>query len=794
MTTVETLTRGVVGTSVPRREDRRLLTGTGRYLADHNVAGLCHVAILRSTVAHGVLTAVDTTEASRLAGVLAVVVAADLVAAGARQFDHLLGPPAQPLTWGVLADERVRFVGEPIAAVVATSRAIAEDALELIEVDYDELPAVVGVEHALHPGAALLYPEWGTNEFFHLEESTGGLDAAMAAAPHRLSERLESHRVIGLPLETRGAQASWDPGLERLTVIASHQQPHQLRTVMAEICGLNESAVRIISPDMGGGFGNKQHFAREECLVGLLARITARTVRWAEDRTEALTASIHSRAQIHHVEAGYDDDGRVLALRVRVLSDLGNPVLYFSGIGPALVTVSSLGGAYAIAELGWSLSCVATTTCPVGAYRGFGQPEAHFTTERVMDLVAADLGLDPLAVRRRNLLPDTPRPWRGHSGQRLDVGRLGPHLDQLEEVVNYPAWRRLQQHSRDAGRFVGIGLSTLVQGTCPNQHGTAARFGSIEMASVSVLPDGHAVVRVGTKSQGQAHETSFAQVAADALGLPFDAVVVADGDTDALVYGQGTWGSRSTVMAGGAIMKTAALVRAKMTAIGASLGLEVAAEGPIDPVVVSEIARVAWWYQHLLPPGCEPGLSATAVHDAGFTGAQPGGGDNHDDTYTTAMTAVLVEVDPATGSVRVLEAASVLDCGVVVNPTVVVGQLRGGFAQGLGVALLEEVRYSDEGQPLCSTLLDYTIPAALDVPDLRVVLRPTPSDVLGGFRGMGESGIIAAPAAIVGAIEDALRPFGVRLLSTRAHPASIRAAAREAGWRPDYANWSGFDS
>ncbi len=779
-----------VGASVRRREDPRLLTGRGRYLADHDVAGLGHVAILRSTVAHADIVSIDVTAAAAVDGVIAVVTQADLVAAGATDFDHLLGAPARPLRWGVLAEGRVRFVGEPVAAVVAETRARAEDAVELIEVDYAELGAVVGVEAARAPGATLLYPEWGTNEFLHLEGGSDGFAAAMAAAPRRFTERLESHRVIGLPLEGHGAQAAWDVGSGRLTVIASSQQPHQLRSVVAEICGLDERVVRVISPDMGGGFGNKQHFSREECLVGLLARITGRTVRWTQDRTESLTASVHSRAQVHHVEVGFDHEGRILALDVRVLSDLGNPVLYFSGIGPGLVTVSSLCGAYRIPALRWSLSALATTTCPVGAYRGFGQPEAHFTTERVMDRIATELGIDALEVRRRNLLPDRPRPWNGHGGQRIDVGDLGPLLDELVVAFGYEQWRQRQATARTEGRFVGIGISTLVQGTAPDQHDTAGRFGSMEMASVTVLPDARVEVRVGTKSQGQAHETSFAQVAADALGVALDAVVVRDGDTDALPYGQGTWGSRSAVMGGGAILQACEPLRAKMRAIAAHRGHAVGVTGRLAPEVVTDVAAVAWWNQHQLPAGMDPGLSATAVYAPGRTGPRPQGGANHDETFTAAMTGVAVEVDPATGDVTVLEAVSVLDCGRVINPTVVVGQHQGGFTQGLGVALLEEVRYGPDGQPLSATLLDYTIPTALDAPPLRVVLRPTPSEVRGGFRGMGETAIIAAPAALVGAVEDALSPLGVHLCSTRAHAPVLRAAVRRTGWRPDPAAWA----
>lgn len=779
-----------VGSSRVRSEDARLLTGRARYLADHDVPGLCHIAIARSTVAHAELRGIDTSAALALGGVLAVVTAGDLEAAGARPLAHRLELPARPLSWGVLASDRVRFVGEPFAAVVATSRAIAEDALELLEVRYEELAPVVGAHAALAPDAPLLYPQWGSNEFLHLEGGTPGVEAALAASPRTLSAQLENHRVTALPLEGHGVQASVDPGTGRLSVISSSQQPHQLRTVIAEVCGLPESMVHVVSPDIGGGFGNKQHFTREECLTALLARITGRPVRWSQDRTEALTASVHARAQWHDVQAGYDETGRVLALKVRVLSDLGNPVLYFSGVGPALVTVGCLSGGYDIGEIGWTLSAVATTTCPVGAYRGFGQPEAHFTTERVMDLVAADLGLDPAEVRRRNLLPDAPRPFIGKGGQRIDVGPLGSQLDLLLEEFAHTAWRERQAAARREGRFVGIGVSTLLHGTTPNQHATAGRFGSLETAGLSVLPDGRVEVRVGTKSQGQSHETIFGQIAADALGVDPTRVAVRDGDTDALAYGQGTWGSRSTVMGGGAVIRAASALRAKMTAIAGALGLDVAPSGPIANEVFERVAEVAWWHQHLLPEGLEPGLTCTAVYTPGFTGPQPGGGENHDETYGSHMTAVAVEVDPATGSVTVLSAVLVSDCGVVVNPMVVEGQHRGGFAQGIGVAFFEELRYSEDGQPQCTTLLDYTVPTTLDVPELRVVHRPTPSGLLGGFKGMGEASVIAAPAVLVSAVEDALAPLGVQLRSTRAHAGALRAALRAAGWRPDPAGFA----
>lgn len=792
MTTVDAPPQGpaVVGTRATRRNGPALLTGRAAYLADHPVPDLHHVAIGRATVAHARVVLIDTTDAKSCPGVAAIIVQGDLDSAGARPFTHMLGPPVRPLQWGILASDRVRFVGEPLVAVVARTRALAEDALEAVVIEYDELPPVVGLEAAIAPGAPLLYPEWGSNEFLGLQESTNGFEEAMAAAPRRFSDRFESHRVCGLPLEGHGAQASWDAGTGRLTVISSNQQPHQLRSVVAETCGLDEGHVRIISPDMGGGFGNKQHFTREECLVGMLARITGRPVRWSQDRTESLTSSVHSRAQVHEVEAGFDGRGRLLALRVRLLSDLGNPVLYFSGVGPALVSATNLTGAYDLKHVSWHLSCVATTTCPVGAYRGFGQPEAHLTTERVMDRIAGELGLDPVEVRRINLLPDDVRPWRGHGGQRIDAGPLHDLLDRLVDEFGYQRWCRRRDEARAEGRFVGIGISALVQGTTPTQNDTAGRFASLEMASITVLPDGKVEVRVGTKSQGQAHETVFAQIAADALGVTADRVEVKDGDTDALPFGQGTWGSRSAVMGGGAIIRAARQIRRRMVEMAGALGEPFPEAGAVPVTSFDRVASVAWWHPHLLPAGMQPGLTTVEVYSPGFTGPQPGGGTNHDETYGAHATAAAVEVDPTTGQVRILAALIVSDCGVVINPAVVEGQHRGGFGQGLGAALFEEVRYNDDGQPLSSTLLDYLIPTSADVPELEVVHRPTPSEVEGGFRGMGEASIISTPSVLVSAVADALAPIGVRLSSSRIHASALRAAARQAGWRPDVAVWA----
>jgi len=773
----------VIGARTERREDARLTSGRGRYLADHDVDGLTHIAILRSTSAHARILDVDVSAAVALPGVIAVVTQADLDEAGAQPMTHRLPMPGvQPLEWDVLVRDRVRFVGEPIAAVVATTRAIAEDALELIVVEDEPLPVVVDPFVALEPGAPLLYPEWGTNEFFRLTVLPPRLEEVFSEAPYTRRFRLTNHRVAALPLEGHGAQATFDAATGVLHVYASNQQPHQLRTVIAETCGLNEQAVRVVVPDTGGGFGNKQHFTREECLVALLALVTKRPVRWSQDRTEGLTASIHSREQVHDVTVAFDDTGKVLAYRVDVTANIGNPVLYFSGIGPALVTVGALEGGYDFGVVGFDLRCVATNTCPIGAYRGFGQPQAHFASERTLDTIAAELGLDPVVVRHRNLLPDAPRPWITAGGARIDVGTLGPHLDALVTEFGYDRWRDLQADARAHGQLVGIGVSALVQGTAPTQYGVAGRFGSYECAAVAVLPDGRVTVAVGTKSQGQAHETTLAQVCASVLGVDVEQVTVSDGDTALLPYGMGSWGSRTAVMAGGAVLRAATRVREKMDRIGAAMQ-----DTNGRPPTFAEIAEEAWWQVHRLPEGVEPGLQETVVYSPGNTIPVPdaNGHMNFDETFAAHMTAVAVEVDPETGEVHVLDAVLVSDCGVVINPTVVEGQHQGGFAQGLGAVLLEEIRYDDEGQPLASTLVDYTIPEAPDVPRLRVVHRETPSGVAGGFRGAGEASIIATPAVVAGAVADALAPLGVEITSTRLHAHVLRAAIRAAGYTPD---------
>ena len=776
----------MIGASPPRREDARLLTGRARFVADVVVPGAAALVFVRSAVAHGHLRVVHVDAASGAPGVIAVLTGADL-AARSEPFDHRLAiPGVRPLRWPVLAVDRVRYVGDPVAVVVARDEARAIDAAALVELDIDELPAVVGVHRALDPDAPVLFDGWDDNAFARVSASFGRPDEELAWAPHRATVCFEHHRICGAPMEGHAVAATIDPATDRLTVWASNQQPHQLRTVIAEVCRRPESTVRVIAPDMGGGFGNKQHFTREEAAVALTACLLRRPVRWAATKGEQLTASIHSRPQHHEIEVGFADDGRLLALKARITADLGAPLLYFSGLGPSLVTAGSMPLAYALPHYAYELVGVATTTCPVGAYRGFGQPQAHATMERVMDTIAATLGLDRVAVRRRNLWPDgAPRPIIAAPGARLDIGPQQAQLDQLLDAFGLDHWRRVQADARAEGRLVGIGLSCVVEAAAPTQLGVAGRFGSFESAMVQMAPDGRVRVQVGTKCNGQGHETVFAQVAASVLGVAVTDVDVSDGDTDALPYGMGTWGSRSAVMGGGAVLRAAEGVAARLATIARHL-VGAVADAPVviadgwcavgeAGVSVAEVARVAWHEPHRLPPGTAPGLAAHEVYAPGNSSAVPDadGRMNFNETYSTCATAVVVEIDRETAVVRLLDAVMAHDCGTVINPTVLDGQLQGGFTQGVAAVLHERIVYDEHGQPRTAGLQDYLVPTAVEAPTLRVVHGCTPSGLAGGFRGAAEGPIIAAPAVLVSAVNDALAPLGRAVGSTDCSPLAL---------------------
>ena len=743
-------------------------------------------------MAHARIRRVEVAGAMTLPGVIGVFTGAEL-AADTAEFSHHLPmiPTLRQITWSVLATDKVRFVGEPVAAVVADSRYIAEDALELIEVDYEELPAITDAEAGLAPDASLLYEDWGDNLFMYMPGSHGDTDAAFASADGVLRERFSHHRITGLPMEGHGALGEFDPSTGRLEMYVSTQVPHTLRTVISDISGLSEARIRVVAPDMGGGFGNKAHFMREEVLVAVLAMRVRHPVVWQQDRVESLTAGLHSREQVHEVEVAYRDDGRILGLRANFIVDVGSPELYILGCAPAVVTTSVVPNCYDLQNYAFEMRCVATNKAPMGGYRGYGQPQGIFLMERVMDLLGERLGLDPVAIRRLNMIADEPRPYITATGAVLDTGSFHEQLSELLEATDYDGLCHARDEARRADRLVGVGIAQMVEPTAPNIHALAGRFGGYEMAMLTVQPDGRVNVAVGTKSQGQGHETIFGAVAAGVLGISPDDIEVSDGDTAALPYGIGTWGSRSAVMGGGAVIKAARQVRDKMVAIAAGL-----LDAPAEQIEVSDgffrlgeaavpfgqIAAAAYLHTFLLPPGMDPGLSVVVGYDPGNTSPFPdeSGKLNVAATYSTAAAVAVVEVEPATGVVTVNDLTIVHDCGTVIDGVLLDGQIQGAVAQAVGATFFEEIHYDEGGQPRTSTLLDYMIPGFGDAVRPRIIHRETPSALLGGFRGAGEGAIIVTPAALAAAVHDPLAPLDIAITQSNLSPARVRALLRES--------------
>ncbi|HZU18987.1 MAG TPA: xanthine dehydrogenase family protein molybdopterin-binding subunit [Candidatus Dormibacteraeota bacterium] len=754
-----------VGERLRRREDGRLLTGRATFVADLRLPGMLEVALLRSPVAHAWIEAIETGTAASAPGVVAVVTGADLegrVRPFTRFVDQEETPPGLeaavhprvlPCPIEVLPRERVRYVGQALAAVVAGSRALAEDALEQLELRLRELPAVVDPEAALGPAAPQVHEAIPGNLQAHFTVEVGEPDRAFQEAAGRVSLRVVVPRTGGNPLETRGVVAAWDGGREELTVWSSTQVPFAVRTRISEMLGLAEERVRVIAPEVGGGFGPKVNVYPEEVLVAHLARHLGRPVRWIEDRREHLVATGQGRGQVHLIEAAYDSEGRVLAVRDRFLVDCGayNP---FS-LTCAYNTAAHLRGLYRIPNLWVRGECVLTNKVPNVPYRGAGRPEAVFAMERVLEVIAARVGRDPAEVRMRNLigpasLPHpTGMPYRDGAAIVLDGGDYPGALRRALELAGYEEVRRRQPGWRRRGRRVGVGMACYVEGT---------GIGPFEGCRARIDASGEVVLAVGSTPHGQGHETILAQVCADHLGVSPERVRVRAGDTALLPYGVGSFASRSAVVAGTAVAVAAGRLRERVLEV-ASRVLEVApqdlviedgvvhpAGAPARRVTLAELARAAMpGPRSLLAGGEEPGLEAQHYF--------------RPETVTFAYGAhvAVVEVDPELGTVRVLRYAVVHDCGRPINPTLVEGQVVGGVAQGLGAALLEECVYGEGAQPLTTTYLDYLLPTAVEVPSILQEHLVTPSERNPlGVRGVGEGGAICPPAAIANAVADAL--------------------------------------
>jgi carbon-monoxide dehydrogenase large subunit len=745
------------GASVRRVEDPRLLRGRGRFVDDIVLPRMLHVAFVRSPHAHAEVRGIDGAEALAIDGVVAVITAGDL--SDVRPLaPRLTGGGFRPTTCPPLADGRARFCGEAVAAVAATSAYIAADGVERVSVDWAPLAAIASIDAGLAGGHVL----------FERSHRRGDVDGAFARAPIVLRETFTHGRCTASPMEPRGLVADWDG--ETLTVWASTQTPSIMRTALATALGLDEPRVRVVAPDVGGGFGVKMHVFPEDVAVAALARRLGRPVKWVETRRENVAAASQAREQRFEVEAAADDGGRVLALRARVVSDSGAFHVYpLTGALEPLGSASILPGPYLTAAYAYTAIAVATNKPPLGAYRGVGMTMGAFVMERVLDLIAARARLDPAEVRRRNLIPREAYPFTAASGMTYDSGDFPKALEQVLAAVGYDELRAAQAEARAAGRLIGIGLSCYTEYTGMGAEVFRRRgmqdVPGTEGATVSVEPDGSVRCATSFPSQGQGHATTIAQVIADRLGVEIARVRVMPVDTHASPAGSGTFGSRGAVSVAGSVQAAAERVRARALRLAAHLleaapadvvldGGRAAVRGfPERAVTLAEIARAA----HApplggLPEGIEPGLSATVHFDP------PG------PTFSGAVHVAMVEVDRDTGRVRVVRYALVEDCGPIINPVIVEGQIHGAVVQGLGEALLEQVVYDGDGQLLTGTLMDYALPKAGDVPPLEISHLETPSPLMpGGIKGMGEGGTIGAPAAIANAVADAVGPLGIRI-------------------------------
>ena len=769
------------GQPVPRREDHRFLTGTGRYVVDIAVNDEAVAVFLRSPHAHADIAGIDASEATAMPGVLGIFTGADTAADGLGEVPcavHVKGPkgermprPGRPL----LAQGRVRFVGEPVAMVVATARAAALDAIERLAVSYRERPAVVGFEDAVAADAPQIWDGAPGNVAFFWERGDAGkVDDAIAGARHVVHLELVNNRLIPSPMEGRAALGMFDPASGRYTLYTSSQGAHLVRErLSAATLKVPAEAIRVVVPDVGGGFGTKMFHYPEEALVLWAARRLGRPVKWIGERMEACAADTHGRDQHNRLVAGFDDGGRCLALRVETLANMG---AYLNTSGPAVPTQATgcmLSGAYAIPAIRATCRGVYTNTVPVDAYRGAGRPEATYMLERLMDRAARELGVAPDEIRRRNFIRPDAMPYKTASGPTYDDGRFAETLDAALAAADWSGFACRRRESEAAGRLRGIGLSTYVE-ICGFEA---------EEAHVLFPETGGVEVRIGTQSTGQGHETAYAQIAAARLGVPFDAVRIVQGDTDLIPTGKGTSGSRSIPVGGPAINAAcdAALARGRHVAAHLLQADETAIEvtdgvfrvaGTDRRIALLDLAEAARAPENV-PAGDSTGLDATGA----FALEAP--------TFPYGCHVAEVEIDPDTGAVSVVRYTPVDDFGVIVNPLLVAGQIQGGVVQGIGQALMEEAVYDrGSGQLVTASFLDYALPHASDVPAIRPAFTAVPcrTNPLGS-KGAGEAGAIAACPAVINAVLDALAPRGVTHIDMPATPERVWRALDDSRGR-----------
>ncbi|GCF07380.1 xanthine dehydrogenase family protein molybdopterin-binding subunit [Dictyobacter arantiisoli] len=752
----------MLGAPIKRREDPRLITGQATYVDDMKLLGMLHMTVLRSTYGHAQISSINTDAASQLPGVVAVITAQDL--------KNKVGniPVAAPLpphiTRGMgrrlpLADGKVRFYGDPVAIVVAENRYVARDALDLIEIDYEPLPVVSDVEKAMQPDAPLLYPEFGTNVAVSMHPSSEAIDNIFAETIANggviIKERIVNQRLAPSAMETRGVIAEFRKSDSTLNLWSSSQIPHLLRNYLAEQLGLLQHQVRVIVPEVGGGFGSKLNIYPEEALAAFAAMQTGRPVKWIEDRDENLAATIHGRDQVNYVEAAATKEGRVTALKFHVISDLGSYLQFFTDVIAIAFTLPMLSGSYAVPHVYSRCDIVFTNKAPTDAYRGAGRPEATYMVERALDLIARAVKRDPAEVRLLNFVQPEQFPHTMATGALYDSGNYAAALEKALDLIEYDKLRAEQHQKRARGKLVGIGISSYVE-ICGIGPKGVAPFGLYESARVRIEQTGTVIVYTGTSPHGQGEETTFAQLISNEFGIPIEDVLILHGDTNSTPEGRGTYGSRTTAVGGTAVYQGSLRLKEKMKTIAAAMleanpsdvsledGKFSVAGTPQKSVSFAQVAAAANT-SNTLPMDIEPGLETTVFFEPEAC------------TFPFGTHICAVEVDPDTGEVEITRYIAVDDCGKQINPLLVAGQIHGGIVQGIGQALYEEVVYNEEGQLLTTTFMDYAMPIAPYLPALELEHTVTPTLVNPlGVKGVGEAGTIGSTPAVVAAVADAL--------------------------------------
>jgi carbon-monoxide dehydrogenase large subunit len=759
-----------IGQKVKRTEDPRLIQGIAHYVDDIELAGTLHVAILRSPYAHAKINSINVAAAQNAPGVVAVYTGKDI--------DGKVGylpcaaalPELKVPKYSVLAQSKVIFVGQPVAAVVASNKYQARDAADLIEVDYDPLDVVTDPEKAAKPDCPVIHEEFGTNVAFVHSAGTGDVEAAFKQADKVVTQRLLHPRLAPIALEPRGVLAQYFPGEQQLNMWSSTQIPHLMRTQVAIMLGIPENKLRVVAPEVGGGFGSKLNVYAEEALVSWISMQLNKPVKWIETRRENVAATIHGRAQVGTVEVAVKKDGTLLGLRYNVISDIG---AYHQLLTPAIPTLTGLmlSGPYKIPAISMNCTGVFTNKMSTDAYRGAGRPEATYLIERIMDRVAQELHMDPVELRRKNFPKPSEFPFATATGLSYDSGDYEKALNKALDRVDYKKLREEQKNARAQGRLMGIGVSTYVE-ICAIGPSAATPAGGWESATVRVEPTGKVTVMTGISPHGQGEETSFAQIVADMLGVDINDVLVIHGDTAIVQYGIGTFGSRGLAIGGTAIAMATDKVVAKARKLAAHL-IGADEEGitfengrfvgsPTDKSVTIQEVALAAHVANNIPPDFEPGLVATHFFEP------------KNFTFPFGTHISVVEVDKETGELKILRYVAVDDCGKQINPLLVAGQVHGGIAQGLAQALYEEVVYDENGQLLTGELMDYAVPKAHQLPHYECDHTETPTDVNPlGAKGVGEAGTIGSTPCIANAVIDALAPLGVQHIDLPLRPEKV---------------------